>query len=112
MKAAYIQSQNPKSKTLWESYRNLNIKMNAPGITPERQAELRPLSTQLKTAAKIASLTEVQAKAVRDIQTQRDYTAKSGFRTTRSQTEILATLGGVDLAAVLGVVGSTGVTRG
>ena len=105
MKTQYITNQNPKSQTLWQSYRRLNQKMNAPSITPERRAELRPLSDKLKELAKAATnvtpLTPEQKHAVEQIAVLRAYSYKTGLRTTFSQHEILKALNPTDLAVVL-----------
>ena len=96
-----------KSLTLYESYRNLNQKMNAPGITPEKRAELRPLSNQLKTAykkARVIELSEEAQQAVDRINTLKQHTALTGYRTTRSQVEILNQFTGAELADILSKV--------
>lgn len=46
-------------------------------------------------------LTSFQADIVSKIRSMRDYTLATGFRTHKSQNELLGTLGSTDLAAVL-----------
>lgn len=89
-----------KSQTLYAQYLALDQRMNAPSITPERRAELRPLSDKLKAAYKIA-LSEEAELAVERLNTLRQHTLLTGFRTSRSQNEILATFSGAELADIL-----------
>ena len=97
-----------KSQTLFQSYYRLRGAMSAPSVAPERKAELESLSLRLKTTAKAAaaeeSMSETAKKAIDDIRLLQEHTARTGFRTTRGQNDILATLNGPDLVAVLKVV--------
>lgn len=93
-----------KSKTLWQSYYELNAKMNAPSITPEKREELRPLSTQIKHAAELAQLSGKQQEAVARIKALRKYTLETGFKTTRSQNDCIQQFDGGELADVLRAV--------
>lgn len=100
-----------KSKTLWAAHIRLRQAMVAPTVTPERKAELEPVALKLKQAAQKAEISERAQKAIDDIHLLQKHTARTGFRTTRGQNDILATLNGPDLAAVLSVV-TVGGPRG
>lgn len=96
-----------KSHELFSQYYKLRALMDDPSVTPEKHVELTTLTTRLKAAAKsaqIAELTATQQTAVRDIVTLRNHTTATGFKTTRSQNQILEVLKGADLAAVLQAV--------
>ena len=93
-----------KGKTLWATYYELNSRMAAHTITDEKRAELRPLSTKIKHAAELASLSPAAQEAVERIKTLRSHTLASGFRTTRSQNEILEQFTGAELADILRAV--------
>jgi hypothetical protein len=54
-------------------------------------------------------LSEFQQEVFQKIKVLRDYTAQTGFKTTRSQKEIFGQLSGDDLAAVLLALQNEGV---
>jgi len=56
---------------------------------------------QKETIMTNTNLSPTTQKVVDQIRALREYTARTGFRTTRSQNEVLQTLEGVDLADAL-----------
>jgi hypothetical protein len=58
-----------------------------------------------QTARQFQGLTPSQQKVFDQVKALRAYTGETGFKTTRSQNDLLQTLDGADLAAVLVALG-------